>query len=172
MSRSSPSSCSAGSDWYGGAGYGAGARFSIPIVDKGFVSSINDSVAIGFGADWLHYDACYYAARYGCGANYVFVPVVLQWNFFVAQRWSVFGEPGLFLYHGFFDTNYCDPRFNGCAYPTATGVDVAFWAGGRYHFSDTMALTMRPSLKERQAACCLLPRCLGYLTREREGGGA
>lgn len=133
-------------DWYGAGGYGAGARFTIPIVDKGFVPSINDTVAIGFGADFLHYDACHYfngGVGYGCGANYLFLPVVMQWNFYVAQRWSVFAEPGLFLFHGFFDTSYCDPRFAGCGYPASTGVDFAFFVGGRYHFSDTMALTMR-----------------------------
>src|ERR1700692_4192726 len=45
-----------------GDGLGLGVRFSIPIVENGFVPSINNSVAIGFGVDWLHYsgDACYY----------------------------------------------------------------------------------------------------------------
>src|SRR5579864_1483568 len=41
-------------------GYGIGARFSIPVVDNGFVSSINNSVAIGFGVDLVHYDWCWY----------------------------------------------------------------------------------------------------------------
>ena len=31
---------------YGGDGFGVGARFSIPIVDNGFVPQINNSVAI------------------------------------------------------------------------------------------------------------------------------
>src|SRR5258708_18707034 len=36
-------------------GFGLGLRLSIPIVDNGFISSINNSVAISFGIDWLHY---------------------------------------------------------------------------------------------------------------------
>src|SRR5258708_9976410 len=89
-------------------GLGLGARFSIPLVDNGFVSTINNSVAITFGVDWLHYSGvdCYYYYNYngprGPGycynvgdANYLFFPVAMQWNFFVAKQWSVFGEPGL-----------------------------------------------------------------------------
>jgi hypothetical protein len=134
-------------------GFGLGARFSIPVTDDGFVKSINNSVAISFGVDWLHYSGtnCYYyydprfrGPCYNIGdANYLFFPVVMQWNFFVAQHWSVFGEPGLVIYHGFFD--YCSgaPPGNPCSNPTTTGVDFAFFVGGRYHFSDHVALTMR-----------------------------
>jgi hypothetical protein len=132
-------------------GFGLGARFSIPIVDNGFVSSINNSVAIGFGLDWVHYSGtnCYYYYRgngpcYDVGdANLLFFPVVMQWNFFVAKRWSVFGEPGLVIWHGFYD--YCAgaPAGFNCGNPTQTGVDFAFYAGGRYHFNEHVALVMR-----------------------------
>src|SRR4051812_3706379 len=44
-----------------GDGYGLGGRFSIPLMKNGFISSINNSVAIGFGLDWAHYSGCYYA---------------------------------------------------------------------------------------------------------------
>jgi hypothetical protein len=133
-------------------GLGLGARFSIPIVENGFVPSINNSVAISFGVDWLHYsgDTCYYyfgAPRDLCSslgdANYLLFPVAMQWNFFVAKRWSVFGEPGLVIYHGFFD--YCAnvPPGLPCSTPTQTGVDLALYAGGRFYFSESVALTMR-----------------------------
>jgi hypothetical protein len=133
-------------------GFGLGARFSIPIVKNGFVPSINNSVAIGFGLDWLHYSgaSCYYyngghnGACYDVGdANYLFFPIVMQWNFFVAKQWSVFGEPGLVIYHGFFD--YCAgaPAGFNCGNPTSTGVDFAFYLGGRYHVSDHVALVLR-----------------------------
>ncbi len=128
-------------------GFGLGGRFSIPVVDNGFIPSINNSVAISFGIDWLHYDGgCYgyYGPRNGCyvagDTNYLFFPMVMQWNFFVAQRWSVFGEPGLVIYHGFFD--YCG-GYPGCGNPSSTGVDFAFYAGGRYHFNDHVALVLR-----------------------------
>jgi hypothetical protein len=134
-------------------GFGLGARFSIPIVKNGFIPSINNSVAIGFGVDWLHYSgaSCYdYGGRnyrgpcYDVGdANYLFFPVVMQWNFFVAKQWSVFGEPGLVIYHGFFD--YCAgaPAGFNCGNPTSTGVDFAFYLGGRYHVSEHVALVLR-----------------------------
>jgi hypothetical protein len=67
----------------------------------------------------------------------------MQWNFFVARRWSVFAEPGFVVYHGFFD--YCAgaPAGFPCANPTTTGVDFAFYAGGRYYVNDHVALVMR-----------------------------
>jgi hypothetical protein len=126
-------------DVYASDGFGVGGRFSIPIVDNGFVPSINNSVAIGFGLDLLHYDSCWYNAD--CSANYIHIPVVMQWNFYVSQHWSVFGEPGLVIFHGFFDD--C-PFQNGCpGRPRETSVEPALYLGGRYHFSDRMSLTMR-----------------------------
>jgi hypothetical protein len=137
-------------------GIGLGARFSIPLVDNGFVSSINDSVAITFGVDWLHYSGAdcygyYYGPPpphpwpcYNVGdANYLFFPVAMQWNFFVGRRWSVFAEPGLAVYHGFFDYCSAAPPGTPCANPSSTGVDLAIFLGGRYHFGEHAALTMR-----------------------------
>jgi hypothetical protein len=131
--------------FYGSNGFGAGARVSIPIVENGFVPTINNSVAISFGGDLVHYSArCGVGNKfdgYDCSANYLVLPVALQWNFFVAQKWSVFGEPGLYIYHGFFDA--CDVGGVACYSPTATGIRPAFYAGGRYHFNEHIALTMR-----------------------------
>ena len=134
---------------YHGNGFGVGARFSIPIVDNGFIKSINNSVAIGFGLDWLRYGDCYYYDRrgrevvgYGCGASYFVFPVVMQWNFWLTPNWSVFGEPGLYVYHGVWD-DYCAPGFLGCAHPTRTSVDLALYLGGRFHFNEKIALAMR-----------------------------
>jgi hypothetical protein len=133
--------------WWGGPGYadgngyGVGGRFSIPIVKNGFIRTINNSVAISFGADILWYNACWYGNGYGCSATYIDFPVALQWNFFVAQHWSVFAEGGLYAFHGFFDN--C-PLNNGCPNePWQNGVEPALWVGGRYHFNDRVSLTMR-----------------------------
>ncbi len=126
-------------NFYGNSGWGTGVRFGIPIVSNGFIPTINNSVAISFGLDIVHYD-CWY--RNGnCDANYLDFPVTLQWNFYVAQHWSVFGEPGLFVYHGFLQD--CPPGSNCGPRPSDTGVWPAFFVGGRYHFSNTTALTMR-----------------------------
>jgi hypothetical protein len=94
--------------------FGVGFRGTVHIAN-GFVSSINDSVGIGFGLD--------------LGTNgHVLLPVVMQWNFWLSTHWSVFGEPGLA-----FGTD------NG----RGTFLWPAFYAGGRYHFTDRIALTMR-----------------------------
>ena len=135
---------------YSAGGFGFGARFSIPIVHNGFVQEINNSVAISFGLDWVHYDApsCYYNYARGCyggtSADFFQFPVVMQWNFYVARKWSVFGEPGLYIWHGTYGNGVC---YNGpnpvpCSF-SDTGVGPAFWIGGRYHFNENIALTMR-----------------------------
>src|SRR5678816_4653926 len=77
---------------YHGNGLGLGAWASIPLVDNGFISSINNSVAISFGLDWLRYGDCYYyngRFGYGCGASYFLFPVAMQWNFWLTPNWSV-----------------------------------------------------------------------------------
>lgn len=128
------------SDIYGSSGLGVGGRFSVPVVQNGFVSTINNSVAVGFGLDLVHYSSPYKLNGRATSANYLFVPVVMQWNFFVARQWSVFGEPGIVLFHGFFDV--CGGRA-GCADPEQTGWRPAIYLGGRYHFNEKMALIMR-----------------------------
>jgi hypothetical protein len=93
--------------------FGVGFRGTVHIAN-GFVSSINDSVGVGFGID--------------VGTNgHVLVPVVMQWNFWLSTHWSVFGEPGFALGSG---------RDQTIFWP-------AFYAGGRFHFTDRIALTMR-----------------------------
>lgn len=132
-----------------GTGIGAGFRASFEIVHDGFVKSLNDSVAIGVGADFLHYGGtgtvnpgtcarfvtgpdgmplCVEVHQRGGPSNYAFFPVVMQWNFFLTRKWSVFGEPGLSLY--WFD------------YRTVSATPVLD-LGGRFHFNDRVTLTMR-----------------------------
>jgi hypothetical protein len=125
-------------------GFGPGFRGTIEIVDNGFVKTINNSVGIGFGLDWLFYgDHCH--GRRGCfGDDHrhdrIIVPVVMQWNFWLSENWSVFGEPGLALIfyddHDKNDLDYDDDDKSLHVRPT-------FFAGGRFHFSDEIALTMR-----------------------------
>jgi hypothetical protein len=91
---------------------GVGFRGTIELVDNGFISSINNTVGIGFGADWSN--------------KHFRLPVVMQWNFWLSRNWSVFGEPG-----GLVDLG------------DKTRVHPAFYAGGRFHFTDRVTLTMR-----------------------------
>ncbi|HEY4015722.1 MAG TPA: hypothetical protein VGM06_20420 [Polyangiaceae bacterium] len=125
---------------YAPGGFGLGARFSIPIVSNGFVPTINNSVGVTFGLDWVHYGQCWYAGN--CTADYFDVPIAMQWNFFVARRFSVFGEPGAVIYFGSFpgcplQSNLCPSR------PPTVGVEPALFIGGRYHLNDQVALTVR-----------------------------
>src|SRR4051812_32059972 len=91
---------------------GVGFRGTIELVDNGFIPKINNTVGIGFGADW--------------SKDHFRLPVVMQWNFWLSRNWSVFGEPGGLVDFG--DKHRLPP---------------AFYAGGRFHFTDRITLTMR-----------------------------
>jgi len=129
-------------------GGGAGLRGSIVISRDGFIPTANDSLAIGFGIDALHYrgaygdyfgtcvsrapgpagtSVCTEVDTPGGPRNYIFVPLVLQWNFWLTDRWSAFVEPGLDLYftahHG--------------------GVTPALGIGGRFQLNDVVSLIFR-----------------------------
>jgi hypothetical protein len=136
----------------GSSGFGGGLRMTFPVMHDGFIPKINDSVGIGFGVDWIHYDGCYYPYYYGysycSNLDSFWFPVVMQWNFYLSTHFSVFGEPGLAIDFANYGTYYgCyDPRgvpapcANG---PSRFGVDPVIFVGGRYHFSDQVALTLR-----------------------------
>ena len=134
-----------------GSGVGLGVRASLVVAPDGFIRDVNDSVAIGLGLDFGHYAARYALNGYrdqclqfepgpagtmvctdvtsnGGSYNYVFVPLVLQWNFWLTDRFSAFGEPGLSLYHlgneGF-------------------GATPALYVGGRIRLTNDITLTAR-----------------------------
>lgn len=136
----------------GTSGIGVGGRFTIPLVKNGFISSINNNVGIGFGIDWLHYDGCYYWSNPNACSNFeaFFIPVVMQWNFFLSTHWSVFGEPGLAIAYNSWGSgciDFDDGRGNRVACgPTPSHITAnpfVLFVGGRYHFSETTALTLR-----------------------------
>lgn len=115
-------------DGFGGDnGYwGPGVRGTLVLVDNGFVKSINNSVGLGVGLDYFNY-------RHGSA---FFVPVVMQWNFWLSDGWSVFGEPGIGFFvgdSGSVKRSRSDDRV----------LDPSIAIGGRYLFSNKLALTMR-----------------------------
>jgi len=128
-------------DVYAEGGWGLGVRFGIPIVDNGFVTTINNSVAISFGGDILHYDNCWYNGP--CSANYIDIPVDLQWNFYVARRFTAFGELGLDVYHGFYADCPNGPTCPGRPLGGGIGIEPDIYIGGRYYFNQGIALTLR-----------------------------
>ena len=98
--------------------FGAGFRGTIVIVQNGFIQSINNSVGITFGAD-LFFDK-----------ETLFIPVAMQWNFWLGRHWSVFGEPGVGLALKKFEAK-------------EDVVHPILMAGGRYHFNERVSLTLR-----------------------------
>jgi hypothetical protein len=144
-------------DWMGYAGFGLGFRASIPFLDNGPISNINNNMAISFGGDWTHFshDWCYggrpymaWPGDYGCSANSLWFPVVLQWNFFLTDVISVFGEPGLALVHdwwtGWWPCGNAANPYGACEYhDSRTGLAPAFWGGARFLFGDTVGVTVR-----------------------------
>lgn len=96
---------------------GAGFRGTVVLVDNGFIETINNSVGITFGADFFF------------GRSALFLPVAMQWNFWLTTRWSVFGEPGLGL------AAHHDHK--------VSLLHPVLMAGGRFHFNDKVSLTMR-----------------------------
>jgi hypothetical protein len=122
---------------YGFVGFGGGIRFSIPLCKNCFIPKINNNVAISFGAD-----AAFYPLRdFGPSPWFLFLPVALQWNFFVAKKWSIAAEPGF--------TPWVDVSGDTCG---GTRNCWSLWPSlafvGRYHFTERVALTMRVGFPE------------------------
>jgi hypothetical protein len=59
-------------------------------------------------------------------------PVAMQWNFWLADKFSVFGEPGMTVY-------FAKPELGD----TNVGATPLLQVGGRWHFSPGSALTLR-----------------------------
>jgi hypothetical protein len=95
--------------------FGAGFQGTFNVADQGFIRRVNDSVGVGFGVNYVTH-------------NHFLLSGAMQWNFWLSENWSVFGEPGVGL-------------------STNKGNNIDVWphlgAGGRYHFSRNVTLTMR-----------------------------
>ena len=131
-------------DYASTIGFGFGLRVSIPVMSPGFIKTIDDSIAISFGGDLVHFGGGdSFCDRNVCvaGPSYwaLYAPVAMQWNFFLTDKWSVFGEPGLVLRHGFAEN--CNVDGIDCS--GRDSLRPAFFAGGRYKFSDGASLTLR-----------------------------
>jgi hypothetical protein len=96
------------------AEFGVGFAGTFNVADQGFIRRVNDSVGVGFGVNWLTNDHWILSAA-------------MQWNFWLSENWSVFGEPGFAV-----RTEKNKPDF----WPS-------FGAGGRFHFTRNVTLTMR-----------------------------
>jgi hypothetical protein len=130
--------------WSRNEAIGLGLRATIPFLDNGPISSINNNMGIGFGLDWTHNgSACDRYPwrrerdwRYDCTVDNFHFPVVVQWNFWLTPIVSVFGEAGLDVVHTRWSWEFCDnwdSRWGSCD-GSDTDVNFAFWGGGRFLF--------------------------------------
>lgn len=128
----------AGFTWWG-VGVATGARFGIPLMNNGFVDSINNAVYLNFGVDfyWTRYrfDGPRNEWVYGPGLGF---PVTLHWEFYFNENWSAFAEVGgqFFMHPYFFDTGRWDNYIDA-------GYFFVFAVGGRFHIGEHFALTLR-----------------------------
>ena len=128
-------------------GIGFGFRASIPILQDGPISTINNNLAISFGLDWAYFPHCSPRVD-ACDENDFWVPVTLQWNFFLTSVVSLFPEFGL----GFRDAivSYDDPcNVRGC-HSTSLEVHPVLWFGARFTLARNFAIVTRlgvPSLQ-------------------------
>ncbi len=107
---------------------GPGVRATFPIVSRGFIDNLNDSIGIGVGADvFFNADLCHsHGTVRKCHDTDFAIPVVMQWNFWFTREWSAFGEPGVML---------------SVAPHVVPRVNLA--VGGRYQMNELMTLTLR-----------------------------
>jgi hypothetical protein len=137
------------------SGFGPGVRFNIPFLHNGPIKTINNNMGITFGLDITFGGGnrgCGYGYEYDrrwgdCSATEFWLPVAMQWNFFLTKVISVFGEPGFAIAHRRWSYNY---YCNGANQPicgdyprNVTEVRPVLFAGGRFMFSDKVGATVR-----------------------------
>lgn len=135
-----------------GSGLGPGVRLSFPVMNRGFSSRINDSVALGVGLDWVFHDSeaqfrgrctqfqnapngtrvCVEIDGETGDSTYLYVPLVMQYNLWFHKRGSAFGEAGLSAY----------ARGDSGA-ETDYGLSPVFQIGGRFELASGVFLTAR-----------------------------
>jgi hypothetical protein len=134
-----------------GSGLGGGVRAAVTVLGNGLIPRFDDSIAVAVGVDYARYygkwalngyqDFClrYEAAPAGTPVctqvtskggtfDYVYVPVVIQWSFWLGRRSSLFVEPGVNLYH-------LDDR--------GWGAVLAGYVGGRFRLASRVNLIVR-----------------------------
>lgn len=129
--------------WYG-FGFAGGGRFGIPIVQNGFIPSLDNAVYLNFGADFYFVDGYYCRDRGGgfcefSGYGVAFgIPIALHWEFYFNDTWSAFAEVGVNIYlpPSLFRDGYVE-------YGQHAGAWVIAAVGGTLHLGDVVGLTLR-----------------------------
>ncbi len=138
-------------------GLGLGVRAGIPLMHQGPIKTINNNMAIGFGLDYVNYDCetrwWWRGPRervwrdgwdHDCSAHALVLPVVLQWNFYITDVITVFGEPGLAIRHAWLSAEW------DCNEPALCEFDdrdldllPVFEGGAKFMFSERIGFTAR-----------------------------
>ena len=145
--------------YFGGGGFGLGLRATIPFLRNGPVSTINNDMGIGFGLDWLTrgnscYQGYYYVGQpynyYDCSAYALYLPVVLQWNFYITDIITVYGEPGFAIRYSHISSHYPGPVAGLCPANTYCEFSNSFTdpilviaGGAKFMFGKTIGLNVR-----------------------------
>ena len=141
--------------WDGPSGFddglGVGFRAAIPLFHNGPIDKINNNMAIGFGFHWAFFeDDCNDTYEDGvivlgsdCEANDLWLPVVLQWNFYVTKNIAVFGEPGLAIRHTRVSIDNCPDEYVDCDSSDTDFEPFVLYVGAKFFVSDAIAVTVR-----------------------------
>ncbi len=144
-------------DWFdsywAGQGIGPGVHVAIPLMHQGPISTINNNMAIKFGADLTFGNGCYYwngnnRGYYynndNCSTTSLLLPIALQWNFYVTDIIVPFGEVGMAIRHTWWSYDgpcvtggYC-PASNSRTYPIFYPA-----VGAKFMFGRNAGLTVR-----------------------------
>jgi hypothetical protein len=122
---------------------GLGFRGTAILAHQAFVPSINNSVGVGFGLDFLFGgEHCYGPRNCHDHGTDIWLPVVLQWDFWLHKRWSVFAEPGFAIQ---LENKEYDADGDGdLESDTDLHLDpIILDIGGRFHMTDSATLTLR-----------------------------
>jgi hypothetical protein len=139
-------------------GIGLGASFAIPVMHQGPIPTINNNMAVKFGFDFIFHGDCddHWSNHnhYGdCSANSFMIPVALQWNFYITDIITVFGEPGLYFRHFWADWDHCTDA--DCD-DSDNHLGPYMGAGAKFMFGRTAGLTVRTGYPQTTVGATLL----------------
>ena len=120
-----------------GLGPAVGARVAFPIVDNGFVGSIDNAIYLTVGADLL-FERCFDGCRADDYGISFAVPFTGRWQFNFNPDWSAYGEvgPNLYIHSGWIGAG----KFPGVGRVADTW--IAATVGGKWHFAPSTSLTL------------------------------
>lgn len=139
-------------NYYGGSAFGLGMRATIPFLRNGPVSTINNDMGIGFGLDWVTRGSCNRAYYYAPGNNYyfdcsayaIYLPIVLQWNFYITDIITVYGEPGFAIRYAHVGWTLADQNNVPRDYSNGYTDPILVMSGGaKFMFGKTVGLNVR-----------------------------